>query len=172
MNVDAEQVVRIVVTAAEFDWTWSEQDIERFAAAMGWDLMNQRPGSGATMRTHLAIESPYAHAYVNGDLKEITLGVTDKFDTADRAGKETLARYFQQLGQSAKAQLGDARIEVLSQGFGLRYHWAKPMVFVELVANSNISLTLTNPMYRAWMQSVTAEYDEGGWVWGQESVRN
>ncbi|UGT41846.1 DUF6301 family protein [Nocardia yamanashiensis] len=171
MSVDVELVARIAAIAAEFDWTWSEEDTGRFSAAAGWHVTERRPGSGATMRTTLPIEFPFAFAHVTGDLKNITLGVSDKVDATDLAGQTALFERFRHLGRGVKDQLGDARIEVLTQGFGLRFRWSTPKVVVDLMAypQAGISLRLTNPEYDAWMQAVTAGHDDVEWVWGQET---
>ncbi|MFE3189855.1 DUF6301 family protein [Nocardia sp. NPDC059240] len=170
MHEGGEPAVDLAVVAAEFDWTWSETDVGRFAAAAGWDLGQWSPDSGSPIRTHLPVASPLVWPFVDGNLKYIHVGVSDRFDTEDPVGKEALYERFKQLGRGMKDGLGDARIEVLSRGFGLRFCWSRPLVFVELVGYSQqgIDLRLTNPEYEAWMQMVTADDDDGGWVYGYE----
>lgn len=54
MHVDIEGATRIARLAAEFDWTWSVDDLEPFCAQAGWEVV-ELDQTGASIRTGLRV---------------------------------------------------------------------------------------------------------------------
>lgn len=72
-----DRVVEIIRIAAQLDWTWTVDDIDRFSTVTGW-AVSRRSAYGGTMATDLKVPRPEASVYIGGDqLKYLSIAVTD-----------------------------------------------------------------------------------------------
>src|SRR5262245_43174320 len=62
VHVDIEGATRIARLAAEFDWTWTVDDLEPFCLQAGWELVELRQ-AGGSIRTNLHVSRREADMY-------------------------------------------------------------------------------------------------------------
>ncbi|MFE3258150.1 DUF6301 family protein [Nocardia sp. NPDC059091] len=152
MNADIDGGARILGVAAGFDWTWSETDLELFSALVGWDAQI-RPGSGATLVTHLDVQKPYAYAEIGDYVKYISIRFTDVVDASDVEHRSALAAYFGEMCDRATSALG-APTRV-SPGSIPTVRWWMAKVLVEIAGfSSGTCIRLVNPEYQRWVDSL------------------
>ena len=161
MHVDIEGATRIARLAAEFDWTWTIDDLEPFCTQAGWELVELMQG-GASIRTNFHVSLPKANMYrFNRSMQYISILVTDVADDATpmTVVRPLLDEGFTNLDVALTALLGTAPIAEPGPEAFIR--WDLPKVVVELsMSFSAIHLDLTSPGYQAWMDEPEPEYED------------
>ncbi|MFF0614125.1 DUF6301 family protein [Nocardia tengchongensis] len=66
VRADYDGADRIASAAAEFDWTWTAGDIQRFCDVLGWRIAKADP-SAVTLVTNISVEYPEAFAYFDSE---------------------------------------------------------------------------------------------------------
>ncbi|QVI19079.1 hypothetical protein KHQ06_21705 [Nocardia tengchongensis] len=73
MHADIEGAVRIARLAADFEWTWTVENIERFCRIAGWQQpVSDEFGFGAEILTDLRVSRPAAYAAYDSDFYQLT----------------------------------------------------------------------------------------------------
>lgn len=130
MHADIEGAVRIARLAADFDWTWTVENLELFCRVAGW----QQPapdefGYGAEIQTDLSVSRPAAYAAYDsscyrltglpdGEVPYIVVAVSDAMpgDSAEvhealiNSFSEMTARLVREFGQPFRLHGGRTRI--------------------------------------------------------------
>ncbi|WP_254699193.1 DUF6301 family protein [Rhodococcus sp. SGAir0479] len=89
MHVDIEGATRVARLTAEFDRTWTVDDLEPFCAQAGWELVEPRQ-AGGSIRTNLHVSRREADMYRrNRSMRCISIFVSD---VADDATPKTVVR--------------------------------------------------------------------------------
>ncbi|MFF0632977.1 DUF6301 family protein [Nocardia sp. NPDC004151] len=148
MHVDIDGATRIARTAAEFDWTWYVEDIERFCSTLGWEVAS-RGEYGAEIHTNLPISHPAADVYwQKRTVNYISTRISDMPVESNEQRRALLAGF---------AELPEALIEVLGAPTGMltdeqaviRWDLPKVVLFIRL-SDHAVSLKLVSPEYQAW----------------------
>ncbi|WP_216917975.1 DUF6301 family protein [Nocardia noduli] len=145
MRGDFDRAAEIVRLAADFDWTWSRDDLDRFCAAAHWTVTEYR-SLGASIATDLDIEDPQGSAFLDADsVRYIDFGVTDRLGKQEAASSELPAVWFRGLSDRLVAELG---LPTRRRDTELR--WDLPaVVIVARRARQDNYVAMTSPQYRA-----------------------
>lgn len=113
MHVETERAVKIVETAARFDWTWTVADLERICQTFGWQVAARRR-LGATLTTGLNINYARVSVALNADtLRQLTVWISDVAETFDVSVGTALADGFLEIEARLAEILGEpSRITV------------------------------------------------------------
>ncbi|WP_157978264.1 MULTISPECIES: DUF6301 family protein [Nocardia] len=146
MRGDFDRAAEIVRLAADFDWTWSRDDLDRFCAVAHWTVTESRP-RWASVTTDLDIENRQSHVHLDADslLKYIDFGVTDRLSEEEAQSSELPAVWFRSLADRLLAELGlpNRRRET-------ELRWDLPaVVIVARRASRDNYVAMTSPRYRA-----------------------
>ncbi|MFI6867610.1 DUF6301 family protein [Nocardia sp. NPDC050406] len=184
MQVDLHGAVRIACRAAEFDWTWASDDIERFCATVGW-TEESRNEYGVDARTGLEIEDPGALFVFGGDflsrrgmpgqqISEFMLTVSDQYSTDGesryaptldpvlRQNHRLLTDGFAALASRIAAELGAPVYSNPGSEPSIRWRPShKTEVVIALhVRNGYLELRVTNPVVQARWDAWAADTTE------------
>lgn len=110
MDVDSDNVERIVAVAMSFDWTWTDDDLPALCDAQGWEIM-RRTDTSALLRTDHMADRPEAYwsAWDRGGVRDLIMVVTDEVDTSDPRVHQQLLGEFDDLVTRFSSLLGPAR---------------------------------------------------------------
>ncbi|MCU1647553.1 MAG: hypothetical protein JWN03_7828 [Nocardia sp.] len=182
MQVDLDGAIRIARLAADFHWTWSEGDLERFCNRAGWKVIDSWR-LGTSFQTDLKVSIPKAHAQVDDGVVRVMAdaGETVKWigvwvaDTADDdeddagtiASRAQLVRAFEQLRGRICSELGapvddetDNDPAGETDDSAPEVSWTSGNAVITLLLSDEVVvLQLTNPLYREW----TKDSDDGGY---------
>lgn len=157
MHVDIDGATRIARAAAEFDWTWYIEDIERFCVILGWEL-TRRGENGASILTNLPINRPKSRVYSQKrKIDYISVWVSDVAGEDGHQGRVLIDGF---------VEIHAALIEVLGPPTGMlsddepeiRWDFPKVVLFISL-GDRSINLEIVNPEHQAWKEELK-EYEE------------
>jgi hypothetical protein len=161
MHVDIEGATRIARLAAEFDWTWSVDDLEPFCAQAGWEVV-ELDQTGASIRTGLRVGQSESIMFGRQHRMDwISIFVSDVADDATpmTVVRPLLVEGFTNLDVAFTALLGTATSA--EPGPEATIRWDLPKVVVELgMSPRAIHLQLTSPKYQAWVDEPEPEYED------------
>ncbi|MFE2960934.1 DUF6301 family protein [Nocardia tengchongensis] len=147
MQADIEGAVRIARIARDFEWTWGQDDIERFRLAAGWTLLRRGDYGNTSLSTDLRVNLNQANAYSNRryirgstgrneSLERLSINITDVARDADDALTAALSKSFDQLA------------EKLTREFGLPSHTeSKPGAEIGWVEYDHVVNVMTGSTY-------------------------
>ena len=161
MHVDIEGATRIARLAAEFDWTWTVDDLEPFCTQAGWEVV-ELDQNGASIRTNLHVSRPKANMYrFNRSMQYISILVTDLADDATPMPvvRPLLDEGFTNLDVALTALLGAATSAEPGPEAVLRWDLPKAVITLNLSVSA-IFLDLKSPEYQAWMDEPEPEYED------------
>ncbi len=152
MHVDIGGATRVARLAAEFDWTWSVDDIPRFCKSTGWEIL-QSGEYGAELRTDLQVQHPTASAFwQKRTISYITIDITDSAenDFSERVSGEHAVEGFTDLSAALTAVLGAPSRH--APGADATVGWNAPDAVINLSSIPDaINLHIVNPEYQAWL---------------------
>ncbi|QBJ97443.1 hypothetical protein ERC79_16985 [Rhodococcus sp. ABRD24] len=161
MHVDIEGATRIARLAADFDWTWTVDDLDPFCSQAGWELVELRQGGGS-IRTNFNVSRPKANVYrENRSMEYISILVTDLADDATpmTVVRPLLVEGFTNLDVALTALLGTATSAEPGPTAALRWDLPKAVITLNLSVSA-IFLDLTSPGYQAWLDEPEPEYED------------
>ncbi|GAB2539887.1 hypothetical protein GCM10027167_50870 [Nocardia heshunensis] len=152
--MDVVGALEIARAAAEFEWSWTAQDVGRFAWQVGWSTPQgaQTRGSESgdvflTYRTGLRVSTPEVTFVVGADgaLELAWLQVTD--ERPQRYGpvpqdvfEEFVNRFRSVFGEPTERSVDPLVVPSVI--------WALPHVLIQLVRGDSVDLRLVNPVHR------------------------
>lgn len=164
MRADIEGATQAVGVAAEFDWSWTVDDLPIFAAEVGWDLSNLDQRS-PILTTNLEINRTDAMAHIEDTrLGPRPLnGVEFYFSDVvldDPSVKPLLAEAFDALAQRVFEIVGQRPTGWwLKPSRGLR--WDLPNMVLQLsVRDHSGDIELINPAYQVWRDEIDKRLDQ------------
>ena len=161
MHVDIEGATRIARLAAEFDWTWSVDDLEPFCAQAGWEVV-ELDQTGASIRTGLRVGQSESIMFGRQHrMNWISIFVTDVADDATpmTVVRPLLDEGFTNLDVAFTALLGTATSA--EPGPEATIRWDLPKAVITLNRGvSAIHLHLKSPGYQAWADEPEPEYED------------
>ncbi|MCM6774658.1 DUF6301 family protein [Nocardia sp. CDC159] len=158
MQADLEGAAQIARTAAGFDWTWTRDDVERFASELGWHVAEVRE-LGATLTTNLSVDRPVVNVHFGGNyfsaadeaVEDFSIYVSDVAPTGDAAPIEVLA-VLSDLATRVEVELGESELD--GADLDSMFRWDFDRVVVTLSATRYaVRLKLINPEYQNWLGS-------------------
>ncbi|MGR6584737.1 DUF6301 family protein [Rhodococcus qingshengii] len=161
MHVDIEGATRIARLAAEFDWTWSVDDLEPFCAQAGWEVV-ELDQTGASIRTGLRVGRPESIMFGRQHRMDwISIFVSDVADDATpmTVVRPLLVEGFTNLDVVFTALLGTATSAEPGPEATIRWDLPKAVITLNL-GFSAIHLHLTSPGYQAWVDEPEPEYED------------
>ena len=161
MHVDIEGATRIARLAAEFDWTWSVDDLEPFCARAGWEVV-ELDQTGASIRTGLRVGRPESIMFGRQHRMDwISIFVSDVADDATpmTVVSPLLVEGFTNLDVAFTALLGTATSAEPGPEATIRWDLPKAVITLNL-GFSAIHLHLTSPGYQAWVDEPEPEYED------------
>ncbi|MGB3362341.1 MAG: DUF6301 family protein [Rhodococcus qingshengii] len=161
MHVDIEGATRIARLAAEFDWTWSVDDLEPFCAQAGWEVV-ELDQTGASIRTGLRVGRPESIMFGRQHRMDwISIFVSDVADDATpmTVVRPLLVERFTNLDVAFTALLGTATSAEPGPEATIRCDLPKAVITLNL-GFSAIHLHLTSPGYQAWVDEPEPEYED------------
>ncbi|NKR46261.1 hypothetical protein GS506_15985 [Rhodococcus hoagii] len=106
IRTDFDRAAEIVRLAAEFDWTWSRDDLDRFCAAAGWTVTEHRE-RGASITTDLNIANPRGTANLDtNSYQKINFDVTDRLGQQEAESSGLPGMWFTGLSTRLLTELG------------------------------------------------------------------
>ncbi|MFI6866581.1 DUF6301 family protein [Nocardia sp. NPDC050406] len=170
MHADIDEAVRIARLAADFDWTWAAEDVQRFSAAAGWTVVGQRPRErGTDLRTGLDIPDPVGRAIYNRRfferegspeqlISEILVTVTSQVKDATPQRHRWLTNTFADLFDRLVAELGQPSKPSPGDPSHVRWTLSTTVLIVRMDKDS-VGLRIVNPIYQQWWDRWTARDD-------------
>lgn len=161
MHVDIKGATRIARLAAEFDWTWSVDDLEPFCAQAGWEVV-ELDQTGASIRTGLRVGRPESIMFGRQHRMDwISIFVSDVADDATpmTVVRPLLVEGFTNLDVAFTALLGTATSAEPGPEATIRWDLPKAVITLNL-GFSAIHLHLTSPGYQAWVDEPEPEYED------------
>lgn len=158
MHADLEGAAQIARTAAGFDWTWTRDDVERFARAVGWSVTGVRE-LGATLTTGLSVDRPVVNVHFGGNyfsaadgaIEDLSMYVADVVPSGDVVSGDVLTA-LADLATRVEMDLGEP--EVHAADVGAVFSWDFDDVVITLNAtHSSVYLGLINPQYQDWLEN-------------------
>lgn len=170
MHADTRGAALIASAAAQFDWTWSRSDLDRFTNAMGWHC-EFAGKTGASFVTNLDIDRPEAHADFGGlyfeewndTLASIEVYVVDfvapagKF-TIDAVAPDEIVFNIQSVVNSISQGLGEPILDEDGPDVICQWEFENVVIAVE-VMQGLITLNITDPKIKEWLASISDEDD-------------
>ncbi|QCQ92947.1 DUF6301 family protein [Rhodococcus sp. SGAir0479] len=165
MRTDFDRAAEIVRLAAEFEWTWSRDDLDRFCAAAGWTVTEYRE-LGASITTGLNIARPGGTANLDvNSVKKIDFGVTDSLGEQEAESSGLLGVWFTGLCSRLLTELGlPTRRE---EG---RMRWDLPTVVVTAFRGERKDfVSIASPQYEAEQDQIDEYIDKWDEYFGSSS---
>lgn len=161
IRTDFDRAAEIVCLAAEFDWTWTVDDLKPFCAQAGWELVELRQGGGS-IRTGLRVGRPESIMFGrNRSMHYISTYVSDVADDATpmTVVRPLLIEGFTNLDAAFTALLGTVTSAKPGPTAALRWDLPKAVISLHLSVSA-IFLDLKSPTYQAWMDEPEPEYED------------
>ncbi|MGW5110976.1 DUF6301 family protein [Nocardia sp. NPDC004123] len=165
MHSDLEGISRITLLAADFDWTWTLQDLGPFCSRTGWQINLEDRYSDLT--TNFAVDRQDAVIHRSeGEIKYISCFVTDVASSDTEEVADEVAQWFNRISEVITTTLGiSASPDVTDE---MKLHWLTPKVVFDLAASGRaVHLKLYDPDYWRFVDEVKQleaeayeEYDE------------
>ncbi|MFI5775976.1 DUF6301 family protein [Nocardia sp. NPDC051570] len=159
MHADLEGAAQIARTAAGFDWTWTRDDVERFARVVGWSVTEVRR-LGATLTTGLSVDRPVVNVHFGGNyfsaadetIEDLSVYVADVVPSGDDAVSSDVLTALADLATRVEAELGEPEVHAVE--VGAVFSWDFDDVVITLNAtHSSVYLDLINPQYQDWLEN-------------------
>ncbi|GAB4588860.1 DUF6301 family protein [Nocardia sp. IFM 10818] len=166
MQADIERAAQAVRVAADFDWTWTVNDLQPFCDQVGWQLSGLG-GQFPAATTNLEVNRPGASLYIadtsTTDLSrpidqisfrasDVVLDRTDLGPELDEVFDALVQRMFELLGQRPTGWW-------IEPTRGLR--WNLPaLVITAQISVTSVYVYLVNPAYQQWEEEIEHSADD------------
>ncbi|MCP2291730.1 DUF6301 family protein [Nocardia amikacinitolerans] len=166
MRADIERAAQAVRVAAEFDWTWTVNDLQPFCDRVGWQLSGLDEQFPAAT-TNLEVNRPDASLFVADAptpglprpinqiwfrVSDVVLDRTDLGPELDEVFDALVQRIFELLGQRPTGWW-------IEPTRGLR--WDLPAVVVTAaISATSVYVDLASPAYRQWEDEIEQSGDD------------
>ncbi|MFE3026003.1 DUF6301 family protein [Nocardia tengchongensis] len=141
MLSDLDRAVEVVNTALALNWTWSADDFDRFAAAVGWTV-TERFEHGATLDTDLSGPSCDANAFISeGTCNYVSFQVIKSDES------ESVLDGFAELSDLLLVDLGEPTWRRPGATPKIRWDLPTAVVFV-CTLETLVYLRIVNPEYQ------------------------
>jgi hypothetical protein len=149
LQADLDGAVRVAQLAAEFDWSWKPDDVQRFCQAAGWTVTDIFEG-GATLTTDLDLARPAAYPRFRDDLKSILVFVAavpdGEYDGTTRPASELDTDLVKRLTGLFGKPTRRRRTKR-----GVESDWELPTLAITITpGDTSIGLHLNSPAYQRW----------------------
>jgi hypothetical protein len=171
MQADIEGAIRVARLAANFDWTWTVENVQRFYREAGWQS-DSDPKSGAELRTGLMVSEPWGSAEYaaeffrdygidGGEVKHFLVLVTDVVDDASLAGHRWLVDAFSELADRIEHEVGPSLGRVKVADPTMVWKLPKAVLFLSTdTDDAAIQMKIVNPAYQEWLDRLADEDEE------------
>jgi hypothetical protein len=157
LHADIQGAVRTARLAADFDWTWAAEDLERFCTAAGWHA-ERFSDTAATLTTNLDVNRRSGDAYLTwGPLHTIDIWVTD-VAAPDTDIPEVTAEFLTELSVPMTTEFGEGT--PVTSGIVKELRWDLPNVVITLSAGlGGVAMRLVSPQRQAWIDEPEPEWE-------------
>ncbi|MEV0708216.1 DUF6301 family protein [Nocardia aurea] len=130
-DMDVVSARAVVLSAADFDWTWSTDDVRRFCARTGWRIDGESQ-YGFIISTGIAGLGICQAASEKGVLKQIDCSISAKVEPDDLDGSAELSTAFERLTDELTLALGSPVSRTATTGPRLRWNLPHLVIYVSL----------------------------------------
>ncbi|WP_446223497.1 DUF6301 family protein [Nocardia sp. IBHARD005] len=160
MRADIERAAQAVRAAAEFDWTWTVNDLHPFCDQVGWQLSGLDEQVPAAT-TNLEVNRPDALLYVadvstterSRPIDQISFRASDVVLGQNDLGPE-LDEVFDALAQRVFEVLGRRPVDWwIEPRRGLRWD-TQNLVVTTTISATSVYIDLVSPAYQRWNEEI------------------
>ncbi|MFF0614147.1 DUF6301 family protein [Nocardia tengchongensis] len=174
MRADYDGADRIASAAAEFDWTWTAGDIQRFCDVLGWRIA-ETDSSAVTLATNISVGHPESFAYFDSDHRTelgdsdqaitwIWIAIMDDGEIGDPGLISSLDTVFREFGERMTVILGEptSRRGWDSEVGWPNIVWETSGVVIQLTEDvEKVSVSLRDPVWFRASEECRATAIEG-----------
>ncbi|MFE3058676.1 DUF6301 family protein [Nocardia sp. NPDC059239] len=165
MQVDIAGAVRIARLAADFEWTWTVENLKRFYREAGWQSESDQD-LGGKLRTGLMVSVPCGYAeyapdffrdYVidEGEVEYLLALVTDMVEDTSRDGHIWLVDAFVELADQLALELGTPLGRVTASNPRIAWILPRAVLFLSVdTEGASIRLKIVNLAYQDWLDGL------------------
>jgi hypothetical protein len=160
MHADIDGALEVARIATGFTWSWTEDDLDPLAEALGWHITERR-NRGATLTTPLQIGNPVGLVSSGDDeIKWVTAQVADcSNDPPKPPEAEFMAETFTELADRLTVTYGEPNMRI--SGDVPQVRWNLERVNIRLSnATDSLFLDFVNPAYQARMEAIPPMLEE------------
>jgi hypothetical protein len=160
MHADIDGALEAARIATGFAWSWTENDLDPLAEALGWQITERR-NRGATLTTTLRVGNPIGLVSSgDGEIKWITAQAAD-CDSNPPSLPESglLADTFAELTDQLTAAYGEPAKTIDDDEPQIHWHLNGLNIELTKVADS-IFIRFVNPIYQARMDAIPPMLEE------------